>query len=66
MHLVKYHPFNLSHCRRPSVKHHAQYFGGHNKARRLLIDCGVTRYKSHIAERFFEIAILLVGERLDW
>jgi len=65
VHLVEDDPLHLAHHLAPAVEHRAQDLRRHHEAARVHVDGHVAREQAHVAELLLELAVLLVGQRLD-
>jgi len=67
MYFVEYDVFNVGEPLRIVVNYVSENFGGHYKAGRVLVDYDVAGDDSYfVAVGGFEVAVFLVGKRLDW
>ena len=65
VHLVEDDPLDLAHQSRAGEDLQPQYLGGHDEAARVLVDGDVARDEADVAEEQLQLAVLLVGQRLD-
>ena len=65
VHLVEDDPLDLAHQSRAGEDLQPQYLGGHYEAARVLVDGDVARDEADVAEEQLQLAVLLVGQRLD-
>ncbi len=62
---VEDEPLDLAHNLRAAVQHRPQNLRRHDEARRVRVDSDVAGHQANVAELLEQVAVLLVGQRLD-